>query len=124
MIRQEVDSAAIRLPGGVQVGSGVSEALGAFWATLEQHRRRETAPSLAKNTSVAMQQKPCTERTRHLFSAPIAASILAARKLAQWDGRLSPALESAIADAISLADRIMAKIDSRWPSMNAKKPNA
>src|SRR5438309_1900083 len=30
----------------------------------------------------------------------IAASILAARKLAQWDGRPSPATESAIADAI------------------------
>ena len=45
----------------------------------------------------------------------IAASILAARKLADWDGRPSPALESAIANAISLAERIMAKIDSRWP---------
>jgi hypothetical protein len=45
----------------------------------------------------------------------IAACILAARKLIQWDGRNSPASESAISDAISLADRIMAKIDSRWP---------
>jgi hypothetical protein len=43
----------------------------------------------------------------------IAASILAARKLAHWDGRPSPALESAIADAITIAERIMARIDSR-----------
>jgi gamma-glutamylcysteine synthetase len=46
----------------------------------------------------------------------IAASILAARKLAHWDGRPSPALESAIADAITIAERIMARIDSRWAS--------
>ena len=45
----------------------------------------------------------------------IAACILAARKLTQWDGRNSPASESAISDAISLAERIMAKIDSHWP---------
>jgi len=45
----------------------------------------------------------------------IAASILASRHLANWDGRPSPAVESAIADAISLAERIMARIDSRWP---------
>ena len=41
----------------------------------------------------------------------IAASILAARKLVNWDGRPSPALESAIADAITIAERIMAKIE-------------
>jgi len=45
----------------------------------------------------------------------IAASILAVRKLANWDGRPSPMLEAAIADAISLAERIMARIDARWP---------
>ena len=45
----------------------------------------------------------------------IAASILAARKLATWDGRPSPFFESTIADAISIAERIMARIDSRWP---------
>jgi hypothetical protein len=45
----------------------------------------------------------------------IAACILAARKLTQWDGRNSSASESAISDAIALAERIMAKIDSRWP---------
>jgi hypothetical protein len=46
----------------------------------------------------------------------IAASILAARKLSQWDGRRSPFLESTIADAITIAERIMARIDSRWPT--------
>jgi len=50
----------------------------------------------------------------------IAASILVARKLADWDGRPSPALEAATANAISLAERIMAKIDSRWPANPAK----
>jgi len=39
----------------------------------------------------------------------IAASILAARKLTNWDGRPSPAVECAIADAIILAERILAK---------------
>ena len=46
----------------------------------------------------------------------IAACILAARKLAQWDGRPSPALESTIADAITMAEKIMRRIDARWPT--------
>jgi len=50
----------------------------------------------------------------------IAASILAVRKLANWDGRPSPMLEATIADAITLAERIMARIDSRWPSQSQK----
>jgi hypothetical protein len=45
----------------------------------------------------------------------IAACILAARRLTNWDGRHSPASESAISDAIALAERILSKIDSRWP---------
>jgi hypothetical protein len=45
----------------------------------------------------------------------IAASILAARNLAHWDGRPSPALEIAIANAIEIAERILNKIDRRWP---------
>ena len=45
----------------------------------------------------------------------IAASILAARKLATWDGRPSPAVECAITDAIALAEKILAKIDAKWP---------
>jgi hypothetical protein len=45
----------------------------------------------------------------------IAASILAARRLANWDGKPSPALENAIIDAITLAERILSRIDHRWP---------
>ena len=50
----------------------------------------------------------------------IAASILAAHKLAQWDGRLSPAVESTIAGAITLAEKILSKIDGRWPIPSMK----
>ncbi len=50
----------------------------------------------------------------------IAASILACRRLLNWDGRPSPAFESAIADAISLAEKIMARIDRRWPASNSR----
>lgn len=47
----------------------------------------------------------------------IAASILAARKLAQFDGgKRVPATVSAIADAIRWAEEIMKEIDSRWPA--------
>jgi hypothetical protein len=53
----------------------------------------------------------------------IAASILAAWKLAQWDGKSSPASEIAISDAITTAERIMAKIDSRWSTSNPNKAN-
>jgi hypothetical protein len=46
----------------------------------------------------------------------IAAAILAARKLAQYDsGARVPATVSAIADAIRWAERIMEEIDRRWP---------
>jgi hypothetical protein len=46
----------------------------------------------------------------------IAASILAARKLAPYDGgKRVPATVSAIADAIRWAEEIMAEIDRRWP---------
>lgn len=50
----------------------------------------------------------------------IAASILAVRRLANWDGRPSPMLEAAIADAITIAERIMARINSRWPAPTQK----
>jgi len=46
----------------------------------------------------------------------IAAAILAARKLTNWDGKPSPALECAISDAIALAERILSRIDNRWPT--------
>ncbi len=45
----------------------------------------------------------------------IAASILAARAVAQYDRR-SPAFENAIAEAISVAEQILARIDQRWPT--------
>lgn len=46
----------------------------------------------------------------------IAASILAARKLAQFDaGRRVPATVSAIGDAVRWAEEIMRAIDARFP---------
>ena len=46
----------------------------------------------------------------------IAASILAARKLAQFDGgKRVPATMSAIADTVRWAEEIMKAIDDRWP---------
>jgi hypothetical protein len=53
----------------------------------------------------------------------IAASILAARKLAQYDGgKKVPATMSAIADAIRRAEEIMKEIDSRWPTNEHSTP--
>ena len=47
------------------------------------------------------------------------AEILAARKLAQYDGGTGvPATMSAIADAVRWAEEIMEEIDSRWPAKN------
>jgi hypothetical protein len=46
----------------------------------------------------------------------IAAAILAARKLAQYDGGARvPATVSAIADAVRWAEEIMKELDRRWP---------
>jgi hypothetical protein len=46
----------------------------------------------------------------------IAASILAARKLAQYDSEAKiPATINAVADAVRWAERIMEAIDKRWP---------
>ena len=43
--------------------------------------------------------------------------ILAARKLAQFDGgKKVPATMSAIADAVRWAEEIMKTIDERWPA--------
>ena len=45
----------------------------------------------------------------------IMAAILAARKLANWDGgKRVPATVAAIADSIEWAERIMEEIDRRW----------
>jgi hypothetical protein len=47
----------------------------------------------------------------------IAASVLAARKLAQYEGtKRVPATISAIADAVRWAEEIMKAIDARWPT--------
>jgi len=52
----------------------------------------------------------------------IAASILAARKLAQYDGGTRvPATVSAVADAIQWAERIMEEIDRRHPVKPAQQ---
>ena len=53
----------------------------------------------------------------------IAAAIIACRRLQNWDGRPSPAFEAAVADAISLAEKIMARIDRRWPANNSSYRN-
>ena len=46
----------------------------------------------------------------------IMASILAARKLAQYDGgKRVPATMSAISDAVRWAEEILMEIDRRWP---------
>ena len=51
----------------------------------------------------------------------IAASILAARKLAQYVSEAQvPATISAIADSIRWAERIMQEIDRRWPMQQKK----
>jgi len=50
-------------------------------------------------------------------SVLIADSILAARKLANYDGgKRVPATMSAIADAVRWAEEIMREIDRRWPA--------
>jgi hypothetical protein len=47
----------------------------------------------------------------------IAASILAARKLSQFDGgKRVPATISAITDAVRWAEEILKTIDERWPA--------
>jgi hypothetical protein len=54
----------------------------------------------------------------------IAASILAARKLSQYDsGARVPATVSAIADAVRWAERIMEEIDRRHAPKHERAPN-
>jgi hypothetical protein len=45
----------------------------------------------------------------------IAASILAARRLAQLEFKPCPAYDSVIANAIVAAEKILRRIDSHWP---------
>ena len=52
----------------------------------------------------------------------IAASILAARKLAQFNGgERVPATVSAIADAVRWAEETMNAIDKRWPEKTSAR---
>jgi len=51
----------------------------------------------------------------------IAASILAARRLAQLDRKPSLAREACIADAISDAEHILRRIDGTWPDAMARR---
>jgi hypothetical protein len=49
------------------------------------------------------------------------ASILAARKLAQWDGgKRVPATVAAIADSVRWAEEILKAVDERWPDSKSK----
>jgi len=96
--------------GRVQVGSGVSQAVGAFVATLERHRRRETAPPLAKKPLLQRNRGRPPDAVATCFLL-IAASILAARKVAQFDGGKRTATVCAISDASRWAEEIMAEID-------------
>jgi hypothetical protein len=46
----------------------------------------------------------------------ISASILAARRLVDWDGGPgSPKFVAAVSDSIRIAERILQAIDDRWP---------
>lgn len=53
----------------------------------------------------------------------IAASILVSRRYAQLEGKPSPALEAAIADAIALAEKIMHRIDARFAAVARTSPD-
>ena len=61
-----------------------------------------------------------TEERKHaiLFSA----TILAARKLAEIGDKPCPAREMCMEDAIRNAERILEKIDQRWPAEASEKP--
>ena len=50
------------------------------------------------------------------YAILFAATILAARKLSEISVKSCPARECAIADAVENANRILEKIDERWPS--------
>jgi hypothetical protein len=51
----------------------------------------------------------------------IAATILAARKLAQYD-KPCPGIESAIANAVAMAEKIMRRIDALYPANSGQVP--
>ena len=45
----------------------------------------------------------------------IAASIIAAQRLSQLDFKPCPAYEVVLANAITAAEKLLSRIDSRWP---------
>jgi hypothetical protein len=49
------------------------------------------------------------------YALLFAATILAARKLAQYD-KPCPAIEAAISDAITMAEKILSRIDAKYPT--------
>jgi hypothetical protein len=49
------------------------------------------------------------------YAILFAATILAARKIAQHD-RPCPAIEAAISDAVTMAEKILNKIDAKYPT--------
>jgi hypothetical protein len=51
----------------------------------------------------------------------IAASILAARRISGWNDGWTPAAEAAVSDAITLAEKIMSRIDSKWPEAHHRE---
>ena len=52
----------------------------------------------------------------------IAAAILAARKLSQYQGGMRvPATVAAISDAVRWAEQLLAEIDRRWPVKQASE---
>jgi hypothetical protein len=74
---------------------------------------------MANKTRICYADRVDEGRKRVLL---IAASILAARKLAQYDsGARIPATVGAISDAIRWAERIMEEIDQRHPVKPAQQ---
>jgi 16S rRNA C1402 (ribose-2'-O) methylase RsmI len=60
---------------------------------------------------------PCRDGRGRKRVLLIAAAILAARKLSQYEAPARvPATLSAIADAIRYAEQILTEIDRRWPA--------
>jgi hypothetical protein len=53
------------------------------------------------------------------YAILFAATILAARKLAEVGERPCPARDACISDAITKAELILRKIEQRWPSLAA-----
>jgi len=87
------------------LSSGLREFLGFHWST----------KFLWRTNSERVKLPSVDEGRKRVLG--IMASILAARKLAQFDGgKRVPATMSAIADAVRWAEEIMKEIDERWPA--------